>query len=115
MTDWCSNTAEARTRKWIARAIANGWRIHGQPIHLAISAEAGPDGNRAAYLAALEQAGYAAEPSVDHDLRVEFILAHVGPTLFDADTLWTHERAVAEIALEHGYIPVGCETTERAP
>ena len=115
MPPWTPISAEAHLREWVARAIASGWRTQDQPITLAVSAEAGPDANRAAYLAALEQAGYAAEPSVDYDLRVEFILARVGPTTFDADILWNHERAVAAIALAHGYIPVGCETTERAP
>ncbi len=110
---WNAIAAETAARAMVARADRNGWCRIADPIDLAISAEAGLDGDRTAYLAALEKAGYSARASVDHDLRVEFILAEVGPAIFEADGLWKHEQAVAAIALAHGYIPVGCETSER--
>ena len=78
----------------------------GMPIDLDVQTIPADGADKAGLVIALKAAGYAIRIYPGED-GVETVEAHKPGVTFDAETIWSEERAVTEIALAHGYAPDG--------
>lgn len=107
MTDWDWTSQQAET-VWTVNDIAARTDVQpGAVIDLDIQTVDAGGGARKAYLEALNAAGYVNTSYVDDETRIETIEITVPSARFDADHIWSVEKAVTQLALAHGYRPDG--------
>lgn len=104
--DWDAQRAD--TEGTVAWLMTEKGVPEGASITLDIQTVAGPDAGplaKAVYVAALERAGLSFDVTNEDD--IETIQITVEGLSFDAEAIWTVERAVSEIALASGWQPEG--------
>lgn len=107
--NWDWDEQRADTEGTVAHLIAEQAVPEGAQITLDIQTVASPAAGplaKAAYLSALEQAGYRVE-TYTNDEGQEIVEVTIADIAFAAGTIWEHERAVSEIALSCQWMPDG--------
>ncbi|MEL6768950.1 MAG: hypothetical protein AAFP17_17355 [Pseudomonadota bacterium] len=102
---WDAEAAEAETRASLAEILAETALAPGTRVTLDLRFAPGPAADRAGFVAAMKAAGYAGN-AYEADGREE-IEAVIPAVPLAPDAVWAEEQKAAEIALAHGYEPMG--------